>query len=153
MAAESSAEGLAGADALGVEPAAESLEESSDEQAVSVSGSIAAADTATAARRKRSVFMAFSWIEGDVRSGGWWRGWAGRAGAAGGRAVARASRYAPSGTAGAEVPRPSAHRSGLFSHQGFGAGPAADWSRALIHSFGAESEIDQSARPPATNGG
>ncbi|GGS00908.1 hypothetical protein GCM10010284_37480 [Streptomyces rubiginosohelvolus] len=59
MVAESSAEGLAGADALGVEPAAESLEESSDEQAVSASGSTAAADTATAARRKRSVFMAF----------------------------------------------------------------------------------------------
>src|SRR5690606_14675475 len=86
MVAESSAEGLAGADALGVEPAAESLEESSDEQAASVSGSTAAADTATAARRKRSVFMAFSWIEGDVRSGGWWRGRAGRAGV---RAVRR----------------------------------------------------------------
>ncbi|GGP68066.1 hypothetical protein GCM10010231_43660 [Streptomyces sindenensis] len=59
MAAESSAEGLAGADALAVEPDAESLEESSDEQAVSASGSTAAADAATAARRKRSVFMVF----------------------------------------------------------------------------------------------
>lgn len=45
---------------LAVEPEALSLE--SLEQAVRASGSTAAADTATAARRMWRVFMMFSWV-------------------------------------------------------------------------------------------
>ncbi|CAD5988729.1 protein of unknown function [Streptomyces sp. KY70] len=82
--------------------------------------------------------------EGEGRRTGHGARWPGRR--------ARRTWRAPGGTDGTRGPRPSAECSDLLSRKGFGAGLPADWSDGGIHSIELVPIIDQSFRPPATNG-